>query len=473
MSSDGRKRNVDVKDGDQDCCKRACTGDCASGQMLDPGRPEGGGDHDKTATIVSADDGITHRSPAANVQAAVKGKVLNQRQGHTCVAYSFALAMTQGLQSKYDIGCDPALFVEKVKALCPCWEGHQTELMPKEWNDVHDSNGAFIEDVDHQLRYHVKVESRKIDSFDEAYREMDRAKALEMFLPCTIITNDKNHSQHSVALKATVPGGTMQAQNSWGSQQVHMTVTRENFLCAITFDPIITAAKKSGSSINQAFSISDTYRKRLKKRGEQEAALAANEVKFKALEGKVKDQDDMIQTLIHENRILLQSKDEAAANEAKYKTVQNQVIEQTNMIRTLIKTNGELLLSEEAAAANEEKYKDLESKVKALTDTIKNLEDDKRNSRRKIGEHYKGKCGCGFECDNICDGVCCKCAEDDPDTNCDACNRRDAGPISRGDGDEIEEDSDVDEEDCDDDEEDMESEDEGEEWEEARHGYFR
>ena len=345
--------------------------------------------------------------------------------------------------------------------------------MPKEWNDVHDSNGAFIEDVDHQLRYHVKVESRKIDSFDEAYREMDRAKALEMFLPCTIITNDKNHSQHSVALKATVPGGTMQAQNSWGSQQVHMTVTRENFLCAITFDPIITAAKKSGSSINQAFSISDTYRKRLKKRGEQEAALAANEVKFKALEGKVKDQDDMIQTLIHENRILLQSKDEAAANEAKYKTVQNQIIEQTNMIQTLIKTNGELLLSEEAAAANEEKYKDLESKVKALTDTIKNLEDDKRNSRRKIGEHYKGKCGCGFECDSMCDVVCCECAEDDPDTNCDACNRRDAGPISRGDRDEIEDVSDdEDEEDCDVDEEDVESEDEGEEWEETRHGYF-
>ena len=472
MSSDGRKRNVDVMGGDQDCSKRACTGDCASGQMLDPGRPEGGGE-DRNANIVSTNDGIVDRSPAANVQAAVKGKVLNQRHGQTCVAYSFALAMTQGLQSKYDIGCDPALFVEKVKTLCPCWEGHQTELMPKEWNDVHDGSGAFIEDVDNQMRYHVRVESRKIDSFDEAYRKMDRAKALEMFLPCTIITNDKNHSQHSVALKATVPGGTMQAQNSWGSQQVHMTVTRENFLCAITFDPIITAAKKSGSSINQAFSISDTYRKRLKKRGEQEAALAANEVKFKALEGKVKDQDDMIQTLIHENRILLQSKDEAAANEAKYKTVQNQVIEQTNMIRTLIKTNGELLLSEEAAAANEEKYKDLESKVKALTDTIKNLEDDKRNSRRKIGEHYKGKCGCGFECDNMCDGVCCKCAEDDPDTNCDACNRRDAGPISRGDRDEIEDVSDdEDEEDCDVDEEDVESEDEGEEWEETRHGYF-
>ena len=181
----------------------------------------------------------------------------------------------------------------------------------------------------------------------------------------------------------------------------------------------------------------------------------------------------MIQTLIHENRILLQSKDEAAANEAKYKTVQNQVNEQTNMIQTLIKTNGELLLSEEAAAANEERYKNLENKVKALTDTIKNLENDKRNFRRKIGEYYKGKCGCGFECDNICDGVCCKCAEDDPEKNCDACNRRAAGPISRGDGDEIEDDSDVDEEDCDDEEEYMESEDEGEEWEEARHGYFR
>jgi hypothetical protein len=430
LSKDGLKRNTDG-DGDQDSSKRACTEALGCIQM-------------------------------------VGKRILNQGGGRTCVAHSFALAMTQGLQNKYEIGCDPTLFVEKVKALCPCWEGHQTELMPKEWNEVHANDGACIENLDRTMRYNVRVEFRKIDSFDEAHREMERAQALHMYLPCTMITDDKGHPQHSVALKATLPGGTMQAQNSWGAEQIHMTVTRENFICAITFDPIITAAVKSGGMKQAVPPRSDAFRKRLARLDEQEAASAANEEKYKNLESKVKDQADMIKTLIHENSELLHSKEAVAANAEQYKTLQNKFKEQTDMIQTLIHTNGELLLSEEVAAANEENYKILENKVKEQTDMIQSLKrtnDQLLLSSREMGVHYKGKCGCGFECDEMCDGICCKCAEDDPDTNCEACNRRHAGPISGGDEDGRGEDLDEDDEDEEDGDE-MESDDESEEWKE-------
>ena len=63
-------------------------------------------------------------------------------------------------------------------------------------------------------------------------------------------------------------------------------------------------------------------------------------------------------------------------------------------------------------------------------------------------------------------GECpCGCAEDDPDTNCEACNRRHAGPISGGDEDGRGEDLDEDDEDEEDGDE-MESDDESEEWKE-------
>ena len=111
------------------------------------------------------------------------------------------------------------------------------------------------------------------------------------------------------------------------------------------------------------------------------------------------------------------------------------------------------------------------NKVKEQTDMIQSLKrtnDQLLLSSREMGVRYKGKCGCGFECDEMCDGICCKCAEDDPDTNCEPCNRRHAGPISGGDEDGRGEDLDEDDED-DEDEEDgdeMERDDESEEWKE-------
>ncbi len=64
----------------------------------------------------------------------VTRKVLNQGGHGTCVAYAFSQVMTTGLQEKYGVACDAVKLVEKVKALCPCWEGHETESMMGEWN---------------------------------------------------------------------------------------------------------------------------------------------------------------------------------------------------------------------------------------------------------------------------------------------------------------------------------------------------
>jgi len=169
--------------------------------------------------------------------------VLNQGAFGTCVGYAFAKAMSQGLLGKYGVACNPEAIAEKVKALCPCWGGHETEFMPAEWNKKHDEQGASIEDVDRNKRYRVKVNFRAIGTFSEAYHEMERAEALKMLMPCTMTTERKaqGHGQHSVALSACI-AGKMEALNSWGASQVFQDVTQDNFVIAVTFDPVITAA---------------------------------------------------------------------------------------------------------------------------------------------------------------------------------------------------------------------------------------
>ena len=72
---------------------------------------------------------------------------LNQGGFGTCVGHAFAQALTTAIQMKYGVPCDPTLVVEKVKTLCECWDGHHTARMPEEWNAVHASSRASIEDM--------------------------------------------------------------------------------------------------------------------------------------------------------------------------------------------------------------------------------------------------------------------------------------------------------------------------------------
>jgi hypothetical protein len=164
---------------------------------------------------------------------------LNQGGFGTCVGHSFAQALTTGIQVKYGVPCDPTLVVEKVKTLCECWDGHHTARMPEEWNAVHASSRASIEDMDKRRRYNVRVDCRRIDDFAAARREMLRAEHLRTMMPCTIATDAAGHSHHSVALNACVPGcdDKMSALNSWGAQKTYMDVTPSNFQYAMTFEP--------------------------------------------------------------------------------------------------------------------------------------------------------------------------------------------------------------------------------------------
>jgi len=199
-------------------------------------------------------------------------KVLNQGEHGTCVAYAFSLGMTTGLREKYDIACDPEKFVEKVKALCPCWEGHDTERMVEEWNEKHATAGAAIEDVDQRQRYNVKVEYSRISSFEETHAEMERQEALKLLMPCTMSTDAQGHELHAVALRSTVPGGTMEAVNSWGAKESLLSVTKANFFYAIRFDPLITAATKSGDIPLEIPKVREIFQKREQEHRDKRAA---------------------------------------------------------------------------------------------------------------------------------------------------------------------------------------------------------
>lgn len=91
--------------------------------------------------------------------------VLDQGKFGTCVGYAFAQALAQGILSMYGVACNPEIIAEKVKVLCPCWKGHQTERMPEEWNNKLNEAGATIENLDRGKRYRVKVNFRKVDLF--------------------------------------------------------------------------------------------------------------------------------------------------------------------------------------------------------------------------------------------------------------------------------------------------------------------
>jgi hypothetical protein len=129
-----------------------------------------------------------------------------------------------------------------VKALCPCWNGHEVDSMLLEWNAEHAKPGAAIEDVDKRRRYNVEVKADKIEVFDQARAAMQRAEALHIPMLCVITTpRSVAHQYHAVALVACVPGdaGKMVALNSWGAQDTYMDITPANFRYAMSFDPVI------------------------------------------------------------------------------------------------------------------------------------------------------------------------------------------------------------------------------------------
>jgi len=207
---------------------------------------KGAGDEEDAWAIKNGNGWTVLKLRFVLVQAEIERQVRDAGSFGTCAGYSFSRVMTTGLHEKYGIVCDPRKIFEKIEALCPCWEGHETELILGEWNKMHATPGAAIEDVDQHQRYNVKVEYTKITSFQEARAEMERQEALKLLMLCTMSTDQQGHELHAVALRSTAPGGKMEAVNSWGAIQAVVEIVEANFCYAIRFDPLITAATKSG-----------------------------------------------------------------------------------------------------------------------------------------------------------------------------------------------------------------------------------
>lgn len=112
--------------------------------------------------------------------------------------------------------------------------------MPEEWNKQDMKDAAQIEDTSKWKRYRMQVEYRKLETFEEAEQEMKRAEFLNLCLPCTI--KQQGHGRHSIALAGCIEDGKMEAFKNWGARDIYTDVTLENFLDAITMDPIITHA---------------------------------------------------------------------------------------------------------------------------------------------------------------------------------------------------------------------------------------
>ena len=118
---------------------------------------------------------------------------------------------------------------------------------------MHKNVSAAITDVDNKRRYNLLVTSRQVSDFEKEYRETERAENLNMYLLCTIKTNEDGHERHALALAGVFvsEGGEkkMQALNSWGSNQPYMDVSRHNFVSATAFDPHIVRVYEGGTSL--------------------------------------------------------------------------------------------------------------------------------------------------------------------------------------------------------------------------------
>ena len=120
---------------------------------------------------------------------------------------------------------------------------------------------------------------------------MQRAEKLKIHMPCTVKTDAEGHERRAVALTSTAPKGKMEAQNSWGGDNKNWPVDRDDFISAITFDPIITKAMKSRGVGGGAKEIDvpqpqEFYTERLQEYEEGRAREAAEEQAKREREAK-------------------------------------------------------------------------------------------------------------------------------------------------------------------------------------------
>jgi hypothetical protein len=166
---------------------------------------------------------------------------LNQGGFGTCCAYGFAAALQSGLMNKYDVPVDRDELVTVVKTLCPCWEGQSVDKMVEEWNDVQTTKVSWLENIDKQKRYHVRVESQRFDDLRLARAEFCKLDGLLHFVAVIKMDAAGPHKLHAVELIRCWPDSEtdMQALNSWGAMTPTIRVTPENFVYALSIGPEI------------------------------------------------------------------------------------------------------------------------------------------------------------------------------------------------------------------------------------------
>ena len=169
---------------------------------------------------------------------------MNQGKQGTCVGYAFSNTLAHNLLGKYAVPISPEKLVEKVKTLCPCWDGHNIDKMCDEWNAKHTDTGARLENQDQDGKlYVVKVQYTRIDNIEEAYDLLRRTQGV-LHMMAVISTQEDGHGLHAVMLSMPFrKRPEMQAINSWGAVQALIEVNRANFKYAVTVDPEIKTVR--------------------------------------------------------------------------------------------------------------------------------------------------------------------------------------------------------------------------------------
>ena len=169
----------------------------------------------------------------------------NQGRSSTCVGYAFAKMLAYNLMGKYGIAVSESDVVAKVKAVCPCWNGHELTSMCDEWNTHHTSLGAWIEDMNQDMLYCVKIEHAAVAGIEEAFEEMSRIEGTLLMLGGVTMGRGQ-HARHAVTLSNALlrDKPNMQAVNSWGSYMPIIKVTSANFDIAVKAEPVVVACKR-------------------------------------------------------------------------------------------------------------------------------------------------------------------------------------------------------------------------------------
>lgn len=174
------------------------------------------------------------------------GTPLDQGDNGTCVPFSFGRVLSTNLLNKYAVSIGAKEIADRAIANAEnqmgekVWEGNLLMECPETWNK---SAKAFriLSDTSNDKRYTISLRAIEIMTFDAALEEMRRLEMghLEMMIALKTGMNG-SHAGHAIAAFACDPiAKTITARNSWAARVPNMTVNADNFLRAVTVDPII------------------------------------------------------------------------------------------------------------------------------------------------------------------------------------------------------------------------------------------